>query len=75
MPFLQQHPDSLRRGIRSLPEPQLCPDLPQQIQNSVAVLPVLQLDPMVFSRHSDTSEPENKHRKGCEGEYEYEIWQ
>lgn len=64
MAFLQQHPDSLRRDIRSLPDPQLGSDLPQQIQNCVAVLPVLQFDPMVFSRHSDTGEPgEDVHKK------------
>lgn len=57
MPFLQQHPDSLRGDIRPLPDPELGPDLPQQIQNCVAVLPVLQLDPMVFGRHSHAGEP------------------
>lgn len=60
MPFLQQHSDSLRRDIRSLPDPQLGPDLPQQIQNCVPVLPVLQLDPVVFSSHSHTGEPGEK---------------
>lgn len=57
MPFLQQHPDSLWGDVRSLPNPQLCPDLPEQIQRGVAVLPVLQLDSVVFSSHSHTGEP------------------
>lgn len=74
MPFLQQHPDSLRRDIRSLPDPQLGSDLPQQIQKCVAVLPVLQLDPVVFSRHSDAGEPgEDVHKKGCERWSEWDV--
>lgn len=64
MPFLQQHPDRLRGEIRSLPDPQLGPDLPQQVQDRVTELSVLQLDPMVFSRHPDSSEPgENADRR------------
>lgn len=57
MPFLQQHPDSLRGYEGPLPDPELGPDLTQQIQNSVALLPVLQLDPVVLSGHSYTGEP------------------
>lgn len=57
MPFLQKHPDSFRRDVRSLPNLQFAPDLPQQIQSCVPVLPVLQLNAMVFSRHSDAGEP------------------
>ncbi len=63
MPLLQQQPDSLWGDVRSLPDPELGPHLPQQIQNRVAVLSVLQLDPMVFSRHSDTGEPAEHERK------------
>lgn len=57
MPFLQQHPDSLRGDVRPLPDPELGSDLTQQVQNRVPVLPVLQLDPVVLSRHSNTGEP------------------
>lgn len=64
MPFLQQHPDSLWRNVRPLPDTELGPDLPQQIQNCVSVLTVLQLDPMVFGSHSHTGEPvEDIHKK------------
>lgn len=57
MPFMQQHPDSLRRDVRPLPDMELHPDLPQHIQDGVAVLPVLQLDAMVLGRHSHAGEP------------------
>lgn len=57
MPLLQEHPDSFWCDVRSLPNLQLVPDLPQQIQSRVPELPVLQLDAVVFSRHSDTGEP------------------
>lgn len=57
MPFVQQHPDGLGRRVRPLPDVDLGPDLSQQIQNRVPVLPVLQLDPVVFEGHSDTGEP------------------
>lgn len=57
MPFSLKHPDSFRRDVRSPPKLQFVSDLPQQTQNCVPLLPVLQLDAMVFSRHSDTGEP------------------
>lgn len=63
MPFLHQHPDGLRRDERFLPDVEFRPDLPQQIQNRVAVLPVLQLYPMVLSSHSDTGEPGKHHKE------------
>lgn len=64
MPFSQQHLDGLWWDIRSLPELQFVPDLPQQIQDSVPEFPVLQLDAMVFGRHSDIGEPgENVHNR------------
>lgn len=67
MPLLHQHPDSLWWDKRSPPDPQLGPDLSQQIQNCVAELPVLQLNPVVFSRHSDTGKPdEDISKRACE---------
>lgn len=57
MPILQKHPDSFWRDVRSLPQLQFVSDPPQQVQSCVPVLPVLQLNAMVFSRHSDTGEP------------------
>lgn len=65
MPFLQKHPDSFRRDVRSPPKLQFVSDLPQQIQSCVPMLPVLQLNAVVFSRHSDTGEPgeDTKKRK------------
>jgi len=57
MPLLQQHPDGLRGDERSLPDPQLGPHLAQQVQDGVALLPELQLDPVVLSRHPHAGEP------------------
>lgn len=57
MPFLLKQPDSFRRDVRSLPKLQFVSDLPQHIQSCVPVLPVLQLNVLVFRRHSDTGEP------------------
>lgn len=75
MPLLQQHPDSLWRDERSPPDTQLGLDLPQQIQNCVAELPVLQLDPVVFSRHSDAGKPEGGVGKPRSAIINKEKWQ
>lgn len=57
MPLLQKHPDSFCRGVRPLPKLQLVSDAAQQVQSCVPVLPVLQLQALVLSRHSDAGEP------------------